>query len=172
MRNKTRLHCIVCATFAAASVTAQTYTLENDALGRTITVTPEGRLSTSRIVNKLAKRTAVPTPGSDEFRLRFSQGTDKPETAFTITARDCTVAAGYLYGRSLAADEPYATHPAVLGVADAPAFVSDAFYDYIDRTRARPFRLQGKDKAVVQGNLVHIIRPDGRLSIEGRYTAT
>jgi hypothetical protein len=29
-----------------------------------------------------------------------------------------------------------------LGVADARAFVADAFYDYIDRTRARPFRLQ------------------------------
>ena len=49
---------------------------------------------------------------------------------------------GYLYGRRPDAGARYVAHPGVMGVADDPAFVEDAFFDYIDRTRARPFRLQ------------------------------
>lgn len=52
------------------------------------------------------------------------------------------LAAGYLRGRELKAGEAYESYAAVVGVADDPAFVSEAFFDYINRTRVRPLRLQ------------------------------
>lgn len=52
------------------------------------------------------------------------------------------LSAGYLWGRELRPGQPYGTHAAVMGVADDPAFVADAFLDYIDRVRIRPLRLQ------------------------------
>ena len=55
---------------------------------------------------------------------------------------DGLLTAGYLWGRTLPAGQPYATYASVLGVADDPAFVRDAFFDYIDRVRVRPLRLQ------------------------------
>ncbi len=55
---------------------------------------------------------------------------------------DGLLTAGYLRGLLLKPGEPYASHPAVMGVADDPAFVADAFLEYIDRVRARPLRLQ------------------------------
>jgi hypothetical protein len=48
----------------------------------------------------------------------------------------------YLVGKTLPAGKPYSTHSSVLGVSDSPDFVKDAFFDYIDRTRVRPLRLQ------------------------------
>ncbi len=56
--------------------------------------------------------------------------------------REGRLVAGYLWGRALAAGAPYASHRAVLGVADDPAFVADAFQDYLQRVRVRPLRLQ------------------------------
>lgn len=56
--------------------------------------------------------------------------------------RNGALSAGYLRGLPLAAGETLRTYPAVMGVADDPAFVSDAFFDYIDRIRVRPLRLQ------------------------------
>ena len=50
--------------------------------------------------------------------------------------------AGYLRGRELKPNEPYQTYAAVMGVADDPAFVGDAFLEYINRIRVRPLRLQ------------------------------
>lgn len=55
---------------------------------------------------------------------------------------DGALTVGYLYGRELADGKPYASYAAVLGVADDPAFVKDAFFEYIERVRARPLRLQ------------------------------
>lgn len=55
---------------------------------------------------------------------------------------DGTLEAGYLWGRALEAGQPYSSYAAVMGVADDPAFVQDAFFEYIDRVRIRPLRLQ------------------------------
>ena len=52
------------------------------------------------------------------------------------------LSAGYLWGRELKADQPYQAYIAVMGVADDPAFIPDAFFEYIDRIRIRPLRLQ------------------------------
>lgn len=65
------------------------FTLGNAALSRTMTV-KKGVLSTSKIENKLAGSTLVPT-ACDEFAVRLSQGTDKPGTAITLTAKDFKV---------------------------------------------------------------------------------
>ena len=56
--------------------------------------------------------------------------------------KEGALAAGYLWGRELKADQPYQTYAAVMGVADDPAFITDAFFNYIDRIRIRPLRLQ------------------------------
>ncbi|MCB1210362.1 MAG: hypothetical protein KDK97_13595 [Verrucomicrobiales bacterium] len=49
---------------------------------------------------------------------------------------------GYLTTVDLAVGETWSSHPSVVGASDSPAFVKDAFLDYIDATRARPLRLQ------------------------------
>lgn len=49
---------------------------------------------------------------------------------------------GYLTAVDLNAGETYATHTAVVGGSDNPEFVKEAFFEYIDATRARPLRLQ------------------------------
>jgi len=56
--------------------------------------------------------------------------------------KDNTIHCGYLWGRQIQTDTAYRTYAAVLGVADDPAYVSDAFYDYIGKIRIRPLRLQ------------------------------
>jgi hypothetical protein len=53
-----------------------------------------------------------------------------------------TLTCGYLWGRQLEAGKAYSSYPAVVGVADDPAFNQDAFFDYINRIRVRPLRLQ------------------------------
>jgi hypothetical protein len=52
------------------------------------------------------------------------------------------VVCGYLTAVDLAAGAKWSSHSAVVGAADHPDFVKDAFLDYIDATRARPLRLQ------------------------------
>ncbi len=52
------------------------------------------------------------------------------------------MACGYLWGRQIEADRPYQTYRAVMGVGDDPAYITDAFLEYIDRIRIRPLRLQ------------------------------
>lgn len=49
---------------------------------------------------------------------------------------------GYLWGREVKAGATYKTYKSVVGVSDDAAFVQDAFFDYIDRIRIRPLRLQ------------------------------
>lgn len=56
--------------------------------------------------------------------------------------KDHLLLSGYLWGRQLQASVPYKTHLAVMGVADDPAFISEAFRDYITQRRVRPLRLQ------------------------------
>jgi len=56
--------------------------------------------------------------------------------------RNGALYAGYLWGRNLQPGQSYRTYAAIVGVADDPAFVQDAFFDYINRIRARPLRLQ------------------------------
>jgi hypothetical protein len=50
--------------------------------------------------------------------------------------------AGYLWGFELKPGTPYQTKKAVMGVADDPQSNQEAFFEYIDRVRARPLRLQ------------------------------
>ena len=49
---------------------------------------------------------------------------------------------GYLYGHELKAGQTLKTYPSVLGAGDDPAFIEDAFQDYINDIRVRPLRLQ------------------------------
>ena len=56
--------------------------------------------------------------------------------------KDGALSAGYLWGHELKAGQPYQAYAAVMGVADDPAFVTEAFFEYIDRIRIRPLRLQ------------------------------
>lgn len=56
--------------------------------------------------------------------------------------RSGSLAAGYLLGRRLEAGQAHTSYAAVVGAADQAAFVSDAFFDYINRIRVRPLRLQ------------------------------
>jgi hypothetical protein len=56
--------------------------------------------------------------------------------------RDRSLYTGYLWGRAIQPRQSYETYSAVMGVADNAAFVTDAFFEYIDRIRARPLRLQ------------------------------
>ena len=58
------------------------------------------------------------------------------------TVKDSKLVCSYLVGKTLPAGKTYTTHSSVLGVSDSPDFVKDAFFDYIDRTRVRPLRLQ------------------------------
>jgi len=53
-----------------------------------------------------------------------------------------TLRCGYLHGRMIEPKESYTTYRSVVGVADHPDFVKDAFFEYIDRIRIRPLRLQ------------------------------
>ncbi len=55
---------------------------------------------------------------------------------------DGALACRYLTAVDLKPGETWSSHPAVVGVSDDPAFVKDAFLDYINATRARPLRLQ------------------------------
>ncbi len=49
---------------------------------------------------------------------------------------------GYSRGMPLEAGVAYTTHSAVVGVADDPEYVTDAFQDYISSIRIRPLRIQ------------------------------
>ncbi|MCM4162283.1 MULTISPECIES: hypothetical protein [unclassified Arenibacter] len=49
---------------------------------------------------------------------------------------------GYLWGREIKPDEVYTSHKAVIGVGDNPEYIQDTFFNYIDRIRIRPLRLQ------------------------------
>ena len=58
------------------------------------------------------------------------------------TVKEGAISAGYLWGRELKPNRPYVAYSAVMGVADDTKFMTEAFFNYIDRIRARPLRLQ------------------------------
>lgn len=68
-------------------------------------------------------------------------GTEFPASENTVD-KNGNITCGYLYGRELKSGETYTSHRAVFGVADDKHYIDDAFYDYIDRIRIRPARLQ------------------------------
>lgn len=49
---------------------------------------------------------------------------------------------GYQWGKELKNGDAYTTYKAVLGVGDNSEFIQDSFFNYIDRIRIRPLRLQ------------------------------
>lgn len=49
---------------------------------------------------------------------------------------------GYTPGVNLKTGVRYTSYPGVCGMADHPDFIDEAFYDYIDKIRIRPARLQ------------------------------
>lgn len=57
-------------------------------------------------------------------------------------ARDGSLSCGYLTRVALKKGGVWTSHPSVMGAADDPRYLKDAFFDYIDSTRARPLRLQ------------------------------
>lgn len=62
--------------------------------------------------------------------------------AATNAVEDRVIYCGYSPAVSLKAGDTYATYSGVVGMADNPDFTDDAFYEYIDRIRIRPTRLQ------------------------------
>ena len=68
-------------------------------------------------------------------------GTEFPASFNTVDA-DGLIACGYYRGKAQAAGKAYRTYASVYGVAPDAASLDDAFYDYIDRIRIRPARLQ------------------------------
>lgn len=56
--------------------------------------------------------------------------------------KDKSLTCGYLWGRKLEPGKPYTTYKAVVGVSDDPLFNQEVFFDYINRVRVRPLRLQ------------------------------
>ena len=49
---------------------------------------------------------------------------------------------GYLWGKEIKANEIYTSHRAVIGVGDDSEYIQETLYNYIDRIRIRPLRLQ------------------------------
>jgi len=80
---------IPCRAHAGGDVRSEQQTLENTFLRRTFS-TENGVLRTVEITNKRTGVTVKPMAAS-EFKLRFSEGTQRPETAFTLTAADFRV---------------------------------------------------------------------------------
>ncbi len=75
--------------FSASLLNAASYTLENNAISRTLS-TDSGHLITTSIRNKKAGTTLTPTACA-EFALRISQGTDKVGTDVILTSADFDV---------------------------------------------------------------------------------
>ena len=67
-------------------------------------------------------------------------GTEFPASYNTV--KDNVISCGYLHGRMLQPNKSYTTYKSVLGVSDDARYNSDAFYEYINRIRVRPLRLQ------------------------------
>ena len=74
------------------------------------------------------------------FRSASFWGLEFP--AATNHAEGGRVYCGYSPGLSLKAGEVYTSYCSVMGVADDATFIDEAFYEYIDRIRVRPARLQ------------------------------
>ena len=79
----------VLAWFSSHTAESKDFVVENDAMARTLSVI-EGKLQTTKIANHRAGTTVTLT-NAMEFRLRLSDGTDKPGTAVTLTSSDFDV---------------------------------------------------------------------------------
>lgn len=75
---------------AEDAAVSECVSLENASLRRTFSV-ENGVLHTTEIENKLAMVTTG-VSAAPEFRLRVSQGTDKPESTVTLTTEDFRIA--------------------------------------------------------------------------------
>ncbi len=89
MRHSVLLSIAAMLLVATTSWANNRYVLDNEFLGRAVS-TEGGTLRTVEIFNHRAGTSARPT-STPEFRLRLSQGTDKPDTQFAVTAKDFTV---------------------------------------------------------------------------------
>lgn len=67
-------------------------------------------------------------------------GVEFPAATNAVEGR--VIYCGYSPAVVLKAGDTYTTYSGVVGMADAPDFTDDAFYEYIDRIRIRPARLQ------------------------------
>ncbi len=53
-----------------------------------------------------------------------------------------TAFCGYLWGKELQPGQTYSSYRSVFGVGDNASFIQDTFFEYIDKIRVRPLRLQ------------------------------
>ena len=53
-----------------------------------------------------------------------------------------TAYCGYLWGKEIKAGQKYSSYKTVFGVGDDADFIQNAFFEYIDKIRIRPLRLQ------------------------------
>ena len=53
-----------------------------------------------------------------------------------------TAYCGYLWGKKIKPEETYTSYKSVVGVGDDSDYIQDAFFEYIDKIRVRPLRLQ------------------------------
>lgn len=139
-----------------------TYSIsENDTFTRkSLTLTPKEPLEITKIDLESLALTQVFQPYTisqitSRARAKWRPGLGQPlytkETgtfwgvefpASVNTVKDGKLSCSYLVGKTIPANTTYTSHTSVLGVADSPDFVKEAFFDYIDKTRVRPLRLQ------------------------------
>ena len=62
--------------------------------------------------------------------------------AATNTVAEQQMRLGYLWGKQIQPATTYVSYKSVMGTADNPAYIDDAFFAYIDDIRIRPLRLQ------------------------------
>lgn len=67
-------------------------------------------------------------------------GVEFPASTNTVTEQQMRL--GYLWGKQIYPEIPYISYKSVMGTADDPDYIDDAFFEYIDDIRIRPLRLQ------------------------------
>lgn len=67
-------------------------------------------------------------------------GVEFPASTNTVTEQQMRL--GYLWGKQIRPDAAYTSYKSVMGTADDPDYLDDAFFSYIDDIRIRPLRLQ------------------------------
>ncbi|WP_193212810.1 hypothetical protein [Luteolibacter marinus] len=129
-------------------------------LRKSVTLTPEADLAVADIEVESLKVAGAYQPytmsqitarGAGQWRPGLGQplytresgtfwGLEYPAAVNRVT--DGHLICSKLVGTTLPAGKVHIAPSAVFGVAGSPDFVQDAFFDYIDRTRIRPLRLQ------------------------------
>lgn len=67
-------------------------------------------------------------------------GIEFPAASNTVTEQQMRL--GYLWGKQIQPETPYISYKSVMGTADDPIYMDEAFFDYINDIRIRPLRLQ------------------------------